>query len=56
MVVSAGVDEGLLTIGVAGAAWATRLRYATETLRTRVGSRLGVEILRVRIKVVRPRA
>jgi hypothetical protein len=55
-VVSAGVEHCRLTIGVAGATWAARLRYATETLKTRVGAALGVEIESVRIKVVPPRA
>jgi len=55
-VVSAGLEGGQLTIGVAGAAWASRLRYVTDTLRKRVGGSLGVEIKTVRIKVVPPRA
>lgn len=54
-VVSAGIEEGRLTIGVAGAAWAARLRYVTETLRMRVGGSMGVEIQSVRIRVVPPR-
>ena len=55
-VVSAGIEGGRLTIGVAGAVWAARLRYVTETLRMRVGTSMGVEIQSVRIKVVQPRA
>jgi hypothetical protein len=55
-VTTAGVSQGRLTIGVAGGAWAARLRYLTETLRERVGSSLGVEICSVRIKVVHPPA
>jgi len=39
-----------------GAAWASRLRYLTETLRKRVGSEMGVTILTVRIRVVPPPA
>jgi hypothetical protein len=54
-VASAGLDQGQLTIGVTGAAWASRLRYVTETLRKRVGKSLGVEIQTVRLKVVPPR-
>jgi hypothetical protein len=54
-VVSAGLEKGQLTIGVAGASWAARLRYATDTLRTRVSLSMGVDIQRVRIKVVPPR-
>jgi hypothetical protein len=55
-VVSAGLEHGRLTIGVAGGSWAARLRYATDTLRSRVGSSMGVDIQSVRIKVVPPRA
>jgi hypothetical protein len=54
VVASAGIGEGQLTLGVVGAAWAARLRYVTETLRKRVGESLGVEIRRVRIRVVPP--
>jgi hypothetical protein len=53
-VASAGLGEGQLTLGVVGAAWASRLRYVTETLRKRVSDSLGVEIRSVRIKVVPP--
>jgi hypothetical protein len=54
-VVSAGLEGRVLTIGVAGAAWAARLRYVTETLRMRVGTSMGVEIQSIRIRVVPPR-
>jgi hypothetical protein len=53
-VASAGLEQGRLTVGVAGAAWASRMRYATELLRQKVGQSMGVEIQRVRIKVVQP--
>jgi hypothetical protein len=55
MVVSAGIDRGVLTVGVAGGPWAARLRYTTDTLRERVGAAAGIEIKDVRIKVVPPR-
>jgi hypothetical protein len=55
-VVSAGCELGRLTIGVAGAAWAARLRYATDMLRRRVGASMGIEIHSVKIKVVPPSA
>jgi len=55
VVVSAGIDRGVLTVGVAGSAWAARLRYATDILRERVGDAAGIAILGVRIKVVPPR-
>ena len=54
-IVSAGVEHGQLTIGVAGAAWAARLRYVTEALRAQVGTSMSVDIHKVRIKVVPPR-
>jgi Dna[CI] antecedent, DciA len=53
-VVSAGVEQGRLTIGVAGAVWASRLRYLTEYVRKRVGSTTGIAIVSVRIRVVPP--
>jgi hypothetical protein len=55
-VVSAGLERGQLTIGMANAAWAARLRYVTEALRVHVASSMGLDIQKVRIKVVPPRA
>jgi hypothetical protein len=54
-VATAGLEQGRLTLGVAGAVWAMRLRYATEVLRQKVGQSMGVDIQRVRIKVVQAR-
>jgi hypothetical protein len=51
-VTSAGLDQGRLTIGVVGAVWASRLRYSTDIIRTKVAKALGVEIASVRIRVV----
>jgi hypothetical protein len=51
-VVSAGIDQGRLTIGVAGGVWASRLRYLTESVRTRVAGALGIAILSVKVRVV----
>ena len=51
-VASAGIEQGRLTIGVAGAVWASRLRYATHDLRKQVGERTGTPIHSVRIRVV----
>lgn len=48
---AAGVEQGQLTIGAINASWATRLRYHAQTLKQRVGSALGVEIARVRVRV-----
>jgi len=53
-VVSAGITQGRLTIGVVGAVWASRLRYSTESLRKRVAKSAGLEILTVKIRVVPP--
>ena len=55
-VVSAGVEQGRLTIGVSGAVWASRLRYFTDTVRKRVSECLEIEILTVRIRVLPPSA
>ena len=56
VVVSAGIVEGKLTIGVTGGTWAARLRYVTETLRMQsVADSMGADIQSVRIKVVPPR-
>ena len=53
-VVSAGITEGSLTVGVVGAVWASRLRYSTEIIRKRVAKSAGLEILTVKIRVVPP--
>jgi hypothetical protein len=53
-VVSAGTENGLLTIGVAGAAWASRIRYLSSAARGRLQQRTGVEFGRVRVRVVPP--
>jgi hypothetical protein len=51
---SAGIEAGRLTIGVVSAVWASRLRYSTDMLRKRVTESSGVEVQRVRIRVVPP--
>jgi hypothetical protein len=53
-VVSAGLEQGRLTIGVVGAVWASRLRYSMEPVRKKVGSSMGIAILSVRVRVVPP--
>ncbi len=53
-VISAGIDSGRLTIGVTSAVWASRLRYATASLRKSVGEALKINILRVRIRILPP--
>jgi hypothetical protein len=54
-VVGAGLDAGKLTLSVAGASWATRLRYVTDTLKLQVGRSMSTDIHSVRIKVAPPR-
>jgi hypothetical protein len=51
-VITAGIEEGRLIVGVSGGAWASRLRYRSQALRERVAGALGREIHSVRIKVV----
>jgi hypothetical protein len=51
-VISAGIEQGRLTIGVAGAVWASRIRYCTDVIRKRVSKSVGSDILAVRIRVV----
>jgi hypothetical protein len=51
-IVSAGIDQGRLTIGVTSAVWASRLRYGTAALRHQVQQESSVPILRVRIRVL----
>src|SRR3984957_13334352 len=46
-VVSAGIEQGRLTIGVVGAVWASRIRYFTDAVRKRVSASMGVEVLSV---------
>src|ERR1700679_4016226 len=53
-VVSAGLEEGRLTIGVVGAVWASRLRYLTESIRKQVGNSMGIAVLTVKVRVVPP--
>ena len=53
-VASAGLDQGRLTLGVRGGAWASRLRYQTCALRAAVASALGTEVISVRIRVLPP--
>jgi len=51
-VVSAGVEEGRLTIGVAGSVWASRIRYFSEATRLALSEKLGTRLLAVRVRVV----
>ncbi len=51
-VVSAGIEDGRLTIGVAGSVWASRIRYCSETTRLALSHKLGMQLLVVRVRVV----
>ena len=53
-IASAGIENGRLTLGVAGAVWASRLRYLTGAVRAGVGAALDTEIVSVRIRVLPP--
>ena len=53
-IVSAGIDQGRLSIGVTSAAWASRLRYATGDVRKSLTDSLKINILRVQIRIVPP--
>ncbi len=53
-VISAGVEEGRLTLGVVGSVWASRIRYFAESTRAALSERLGVELTKVMIRVVPP--
>jgi hypothetical protein len=53
-VVTAGIEEGRLIVGVTGGVWATRLRYRAKALREHIAGTLGQEVHSVRIKVVQP--
>jgi hypothetical protein len=53
-VVSAGVEDGRLTIGVAGAVWASRIRYFLPAARTHLQGTLGLNVLTARVRVVPP--
>ncbi len=50
-VAAAGLEGGQLTIGAINASWATRLRYHVDPVKQHVGTALGVEIARVRVRV-----
>jgi hypothetical protein len=55
-VASAGIERGQLTIGVVGGAWASRLRYLSESVRSQVGKSVGISIRSVKVRVVPPPA
>jgi hypothetical protein len=50
----AAVRNGTLTVLVASAAWATRVRYHAPGLKEDVGERLGTPLQRVQVRVRPP--
>ena len=55
-VISAGLVDGVLTIGVTNANWASRLRYSSDRLLRQVSASIGDTVSEVRFKVMPPRA
>lgn len=53
-VISAGLAQGKLSIGVSSATWASRLRYLSAELRQSVGAASQTTILSIRVRVVPP--
>jgi hypothetical protein len=56
VVVSADIADGRLTVCVASATWAARLRYSTDVLKSLVGQSSGEILTAVRVKVIPPQA
>lgn len=52
-VVSAGLEAGILTLGTSSASWASRLRYVVPEISARLSEEHGLEVGRVRIRVIR---
>lgn len=55
-VVSAGIEQGRLNIGVCSAVWATRVRYLADSLSKSVAESTGIAVASVRVRVVPPAA
>jgi hypothetical protein len=51
--VSAGLEDGRLTLGASSAAWASRLRYVIEPLKPALAAALDAEISMVKVRVAR---
>ena len=52
-VVTAGVDQGRLSVGVSAAVWAARIRYFLPAARARLKEQ-GIEVVTARVRVVPP--
>ena len=50
--ISAGLEEGILSIGVSGAVWASRVRYLGDTLKPTLAKNLKQSITQMRVRVV----
>jgi hypothetical protein len=51
--ISAGLEDGQLTLGASSAAWASRLRYVIEPLKPALAALLDAEISVVKVRVAR---
>lgn len=51
-VVSAGLEEGVLTLGATSPSWASRLRYVVPEISAGLGEELRIK--RIRIRVIPP--
>jgi Dna[CI] antecedent DciA-like protein len=53
-VVTAGVDEGRLSIGVVSGVWASRIRYFLPMARAHLHRELGISLVSARVRVITP--
>ena len=51
-VLSAGYQDGVLTLGTESAAWASRLRYVAPQLIVKFQADYGVSVEKVRVRVI----
>jgi hypothetical protein len=51
--ISAGLEDGRLTLGASSAAWASRLRYVIEPLKPILAAALDAEISVLKVRVAR---
>jgi hypothetical protein len=54
-VVSAGLDDGCLTLGTISAAWASRLRYVKNDVLTALNEVHDLKVATIKIRVTNPR-
>lgn len=53
-VISAGVEQGTLKVGVSGAVWASRIRYFADELRKSIEESSKKPVLTIKIRVIPP--